>query len=90
MAFSASTSGSSLSYVTSCIPQNQSCTLSKHFQGTLQGNGSGACLVINGVSTLVNAASGADHAIMCNVFFPKGTVICASGAQVNMMGCLFD
>lgn len=83
--------GTTVEYVTSCLPQNNSCTLSKHLFGTLQGYTGSTCLVLNGVATYpAYSSAGAPHNVMCNMFFPKGTSICAAGGGLNIMGCLFD
>lgn len=83
-----SSGGSSVTYVTSSIACAASCTLTKHFCGTLIGNQGNTCIDINGVSTLSSTSTSYGHNMLCNLFFPSGTKICSKLGATAMFGCL--
>jgi hypothetical protein len=81
----ASGGGSSIEYVSSCIASNGTCTLTKHFCGSLLGYQSNTCLQING--TMFNSGTSSQ---LCNMLFPEGTVICSNTLSTAMIGYLID
>lgn len=87
-AAAASGGGATITYVTTKLAGNSSCTLDGHFQGSLLSYQANACLAINGVMMLANSSGGQSHSNLCNMFFPSGTIICAASSEVAMIGCI--